>query len=212
MGKSKPDRVVRVLTALASLAYFGLWIVGTLALVALPAIKAFGGSSSNFYYGLELPVAVQHLESRVQTTWGAAPLTLGEARGKLHLPIPMLPWPLVAVLWIYTAVAFALMLLLLQNLRRIFQRVRDGTPFDRQNAFRLRTMSVLLIAIAIVDAVAKAATTIAVRRGLAPGSSLAGPTGLHIDWTLVSVALVLMALAEVFRRGSDLEDEQSLVI
>lgn len=49
-------------------------------------------------------------------------------------------------------------------------------------------------------------------RGLTEGSSLAVLPGLHIDMPLVPVELVLLALAEVFRRGTELEDEQSLVV
>jgi hypothetical protein len=70
----------------------------------------------------------------------------------------------------------------------------------------------LLLALAGLTAVAELATSMAVRRGLAAGSSLTVPTGFHPDLTLVPVALVLMALAEVFRRGAALEHEQSLVI
>jgi hypothetical protein len=123
-----------------------------------------------------------------------------------------LPWSVLALLWSYAAVGGALMLLFLHNLRRIFQRVRDGAAFDAQNVVRLRTLGTLLLAIAGLNAVAELATSVAVRRGLAPGSSLTVPTGLHIDLTLVPVALVLMALAEVFRRGAALEHEQSLVV
>jgi hypothetical protein len=37
-------------------------------------------------------------------------------------------------------------------------------------------------------------------------------SGFHPDLTLVPAALVVIALAEVFRRGAALEHEQSLVI
>lgn len=212
MQKSPPDRVVRLLTSMVSLAYFVFWAGAALVLVALPAIKVFAGSSSNFHYGLGLPVAVSNLEATVQTAWGPAPVKLDEARAVLQLPIPMLPWWLVAVLWAYAAAAAALMLLILQNLRRIFQRVRDGAAFDAQNAFRLRTLSVLLLALAMLNAAAEVATSVIFRRGLAADSNLAAPLGLPVNGTLVLVALVLMALAEVFRRGADLENDQALVI
>ena len=212
MRRFRPDRLVKMMAAVASLAYFAFWTGGIFVLVALPAVKVLGGSSSKFHYGLELPVATPHLEATVHTTWGPAPLKLDEARAKLQLPIPILPWSLIAVLWVYTAVAFALILLFLQNLRRIFQRVRDGAAFDAQNAVRLRTLSLLLLALAMLNAVAEVATAMAVRRGLENTSSFAVPSGLHTDLTLVPVALVLMALAEVFRRGAELEDEQSLVV
>lgn len=133
-------------------------------------------------------------------------------RGTLKLPISTMPWALLALLWCYAAVEGALMLLVLHNLRRIFQRVRDGAAFDAQNVVRLRTLGALLLAIAGLSAVAELTTSIVVRRGLADGSSLTVPTGFHIDGTLVLVALVVRALAEVFRRGAALEHEQSLVV
>jgi hypothetical protein len=104
------------------------------------------------------------------------------------------------------------MLLFLHNLRRIFQRVRDGAAFDAQNVVRLRRLGTVLLTLSAVKAVAELATSIAVRRGLAQDSSLTVPSGFHLDLTLVPVALVVIALAEVFRRGAALEHEQSLVV
>src|SRR5918993_850432 len=118
MRHLRSDRVVKLLTGIASAAYFAMWIGAALVLVALPAIKVFGGGSPKFHYGLELPVAVSNLEATVQTAWGPAPVRLDDARAQLQLPIPMLPWSLVAVLWAYAAAAAALMLMFLQNLRR----------------------------------------------------------------------------------------------
>ena len=212
MGTARPDRVVRTLTALAAFSYFFMWAGMAVLLIGLPIAKAFGGTGGSFYYSLELPVNTPTLQTMVETVWGPAPLMLDEVRGKLQLPISAIPWSFLALLWSYAAVAGALMLLFLHNLRRIFQRVRDGAAFDAQNVVRLRTLGALLLALAGLKAVAEVATSIAVRRGLAEGSSLTVPTGFHMDLTLVPVALVLMALAEVFRRGAALEHEQSLVV
>ena len=212
MRKPRPDRVVRLLTSIASLMYFVLLALAPLVLLGLPAMKVLGGPDSNFHYGLELPVTASNLEAMVQTVWGPAPLKVDHVRARLQLPIPMLPWPLFTVLWTYAALGCVLTLLFLHNLRRIFQRVRDGAAFDAQNASRLRTLSVLLLASAVLNAVVEVSTSIAVRKGLTAGSPLSVPPGLHIHMPLVAVALVLLALAEVFRRGAELEDERSLVI
>jgi len=212
MKISQPDRVVRALTAFVSIAYFALWAGAVLVLIALPLTKAFGAPGDNLYYNLELPMTAPSLQTMVQTVWGQAPLLLGDVRGELRLPVSTVPWSFMALLWSYAAASFGLTLLFGHNLRRIFQRVRDGAAFDVQNVVRLRTLGTLLLALAVVKAVAEFATSIAVRRGLATGSSLSVPTGFHIDLTLVPVALVLMALAEVFRRGAELEHEQSLVV
>jgi hypothetical protein len=206
----RPDRVVRALTALASFAYYFMWAGATLVLIALPLFKAMGGAG--FFYNLELPVTAPALQTTVETVWGPAPLLVDDVRGELRLPLSTIPWSFLALLWCYAAAGGALLLLFLHNLRRIFQRVCDGAAFDAQNVVRLRTLGLLLLAIAGLRAVAGLATSIAVRRGLAEGSSLTVPTGFHLDLSLVPVALVLMALAEVFRRGAALEQEQSLVI
>ena len=212
MKISHPDRVVRAFTALATFAYFGMWFGAALVLIAFPVAKAFSGTGPDFYYSLELPVTAPTLQTTVQTVWGPAPLRLDKVRGELKLPISAVPWSFLALLWSYAAVGGALMLLFLHNLRRIFERVRDGAAFDAQNVARLRTLGMLLLAIGGLKAVAELATSIAVRRGLAEGSSLTVPPGFHLDLTLVPVALVIMALAEVFRRGAELEHEQSLVV
>jgi hypothetical protein len=211
MTISRPDRVVKTLAALTSFAYFFMWAGAALVLIGLPLVKAFG-TDADFYYSLELPVNTPTLQTMVQTVWGPAPLLLDQVRGKLQLPIATMPWSFLALLWGYAAVGGALMLLFLHNLRRIFRRVRDGAAFDVQNAVRIRTLGILLLAMAGLKAVAEVATSLAVRRGLAEDSSLTVPGGFHTDLTLVPVALVLMALAEVFRRGAALEHEQSLVI
>src|SRR5262245_52353550 len=119
MQASRPDRVIRILSAIASVAYFTMWACAALVLIALPAIKMFG-TDGNFFYNLELPVTAPNLGASVQTVWGPAPLTLDKVRAQLQLPIPMLPWSLVAVLWSYAAIGAALLLLFLKNLRRIF--------------------------------------------------------------------------------------------
>ena len=208
----RPDRVVRTLTALASFAYFAMWCGAAVILTALPLIKVWGGTGGGFSYSLPLPVNVPSVQTMVETVSGPAPLMLDEVRGKLELPISSMPWPLLALLWAYTAAAGALVLLFLNNLRRIFQRVRDEAAFDLENVVRLRRLGALLLAIAGLNAVAQIATTIAVRRGLSADSTLSIPSGFHVDLSLVPVALVLVVLAEIFRRGAELEQEQSLVV
>ena len=207
-----PDRVVRVLNTLVSIAYFGLLAVAVVLLIAAPVAKlAAGGQPDNWTWGLEVPATLLDSESSVHTSWGPARLVVEDVRGILRLPIATLPWWLVAVLWSHVAVVLGLMLLSLHHLRRIFQRVRDGAPFDADNALRLRWLGLLLLALAVFNGIAGLATSLAVRKEI-QGGVVAVKTGLRIDLPLVFVALALVALAEIFRRGSELESEQSLVI
>ena len=211
MQTSRSDRVVRALTTITSLAYFGMWFLAIAVLVALPVAR-LSGAGSSFHYSLELPVSAPNLGTAVNTIWGSAPLEIDGMRGRLQLPIATMPWALLFVLWLYAAAGGGLMLLVLRNLRSVFRRVRDGAAFDVQNVLRLRTLGALLMASAALNALAEAVTAMVVRRGLSADSNLAIPVGVHVDATLVLVGLAVMALAEVFRRGAELEHEQSLVI
>ncbi|HSA55400.1 MAG TPA: hypothetical protein VLE53_06825 [Gemmatimonadaceae bacterium] len=54
-------------------------------------------------------------------------------------------------------------------------------------------------------------TSLAVGEG-ASNEWISVSNGLHFNVPLAFVALALMALAEIFRRGAELEDEQALVV
>jgi hypothetical protein len=211
MQAHRPDRVVSILTTLVSIAYFVLWAGAVVVLVAAPAAKLFAGGNPNWVWGLKVPVTALDSAATVHTTWGAAQLVIQDARADLRVPIAMLPWWLITVLWMHAAAAFTLVLLSLRQLRRIFQRVREGAPFDEHNARRMRWLGLLLLALALFNGVAEFVTSLAVRNGLV-SSDLAVATGLRINLFVVFVAFVLVALAEIFRRGAELEHEQSLVI
>jgi hypothetical protein len=211
MHTFRSDRVVRVLTTVVSIAYFGLWGVAAVALLAAPAVKLLAAGHPEWVWGLKVPATVLDSEATVRTSWGAAHLVVGDVRGSLHVPIAMLPWWLVTLLWTHLAIMFGLMLASLYQLRRIFQRVRDGVPFDAHNALRMRRLGVMMLALASYNAVAEFVTSRFVRDALV-SRSIAMADGPRVDFAFVFVALVVVALAEIFRRGAELEREQSLVI
>lgn len=211
MNAYRPDRVVRVLTTLVSIAYFGLMAAALAALAIAPAARLVAGDNPNWEWGLNVPAVVHDSEATVRTGWGDGQLVVEEARGELILPIAGMPWRVVALLWTHAAVMSGLALLCLHHLRRIFQRVRDGAPFDVSNALHLRRLGVLLLLLALVSNAAEFATGLAIRGGLAEtGISVARVP--RLDLPVLFLALGLVALAEVFRHGAALEQEQSLVV
>lgn len=205
-----PDRVVRLLTALTTVAFYGVLILSAVLLIAAPAAKLFAGEQASFVWGVEVPADVQ-AEVAVSSPWGAGNLDIHEARGSVKFPIAILPWGVLALLMAFAAVEWGLLLLFLNHLRRMFQRVRDGTPFDASNAVRLRAMGMLLLALALFNGLADLVVAVAVRGHLADGP-ISVPGGLSVDMSLMFFSLVLIALAEIFRRGTELEVDQSLVV
>jgi hypothetical protein len=211
MQADPPDRITRTLTAFVSFAYFFLLVCFPFALVVAPAAKLLAGSNPKWTWGLNVPAALVDSRATVETRWGPAKLEVEDVQGKLRMPVGMLPWWLFAILWTHGAGGMTLILLSLHQLRRILQRVRDGAPFDADNARRLRWLGLSLFGVALLNGVVEFVTSLAVRRGLS-ASGITVPVAMPIDGSLVFVAFVLVVLARIFRRGADLEHDQSLVV
>ena len=211
MRAYRPDRVVRALTALVSVAYFGMLVLALVVLIGLPTVKLVSGNDPDWEIGLPVTVSLLGSDATVLTHWGDARLEVEDVRGSIRLPLWILPWWLFAILWIYFAAAMALTLTFLHHLRRIFQRVRSGAPFDAANATRLRWLGFVALALALLGGVAESVTSLAVK-GSVIGERVDVPLGLAVDGSLVLFGLVLLALAEIFRRGAELEYEQSLTV
>lgn len=211
MRAHRPDPVVNGLTTVLSFAYYLMMGLAVLVLIGTVALKLVATDSPDWVWGLEVPASLSAHDATVRTTWGAARIEVEDVRAHLRMPIAMLPWWLFALLWTHLAVVSALILLFLHQLRGIFRRVRDGDPFDAKNALRLQRLGLLLGAFTVVQGVAALVTSAAVRGGLA-GDNITVPLELNIDLRLIFVALVLGALGEIFRRGTELETEQSLVV
>lgn len=211
METYRPDRVVRGLSIIVSIAYYGLWVGAVLILAGTVVLKLSVGGDPDWVWGVPVQAAVADADASFRTSWGTGHIQVQDVRASLELPISMVPWWLFALLWVHMAAGCALLLPALRHLRRIFRRVRDGAPFDAENAVRLRTVGLLLLALALLNGVAEFVTSQVVRGGL-ESAAITVRSGVHVDGSLVIFGLVLMALAEIFRRGAQLEHEQSLVI
>jgi Protein of unknown function (DUF2975) len=209
MTGKRPDRLVRGLTVVVTVAYYGFWIGALAILIAVPVAKAIG-ADHEWTFDLPVPVNVRESGATVATSWGAAQIELDDVRADLQLPISMLPWWFLSILWLYVALQAGPLLLTLYHLRRMCQSVRDGAPFDPDNAVRLRSVGLLLCLITVFSGVAQFLTSTAVNKGLTD-STIDVQRGFHLNGAVIIVGLVLVALAEIFRRGAELETEQSLV-
>lgn len=206
----RADRVINVLAAAATIAYVAVWVGLVAVLIATPAIRLFAARDLSWTFELALPLTITsgHV---VDTRWGEALLMIDDVRGDVRLPIGVLPWWFVGLVMAYAACMCALLLAGLHQLRRLFQRARDGAPFDPDNATRLRTLGILVFAFAVFDGITGFIIALIVRRGL-ESASIPASAGMHADGRVLLMALLLLALAEIFRRGVQLEAEHSLVV
>ena len=210
MQPHRPDRIVKALTGIVSSAFFFLLAMFVLLLAGSLAVRLFGGADPNWTWSIRLPATEAHSPTSVLTSWGPARLEVQDVQTTLRLPLGTLPWGVVAMLWAHVAVFGTLMLLALHNLRRILQRVRDGAPFDASNATRLRWLGLSLLGLSLNGVVELAIAR--TMTGDLPALASARSISMPVDGSLVFAALLLVALARIFHRGSDLEQDQSLVV
>jgi len=111
---------------------------------------------------------------------------------------------------------WACVMLVVLHLRRAFTNVSAGTPFPRDNIRCIRVAGWAILGMAavqmIIDAVMlgfmRATTTVAGGRAVVPLDML--QVDFPLGTILAGVAVVI--LAEVFRAGADLQDDQALTV
>jgi uncharacterized protein YhhL (DUF1145 family) len=166
------------------------------------------------------------------TSFAAVPSAAWEARGLVHVDptsatVSTEPWvyltyrPVSRMFVLVPAIAnlsgWGCVLLVLINLRRAFANIAAGTPFPRDNVRRIRVAGWAILGFAAIRimiaagmaAYMRATTTIA-------GRPPSFPLGLWfaIDFPLGTIAagLAVIILAELFRAGADLQDDQALTV
>ncbi len=154
-------------------------------LIALLAIMVFVG----------IPAYI--IDAYVDLSWVTSP------------PPGVVLWPGMLVFIISLLVA----LVVVMRLRRIFATLIEGDPFVPENAVHLRVIWMTLTAYELMRMVVTsgAVLTLNMFGGGAPATTgLRG--GLSINGGLWLAVAVLVVLAEVFREGARLRDEQKLTI
>jgi len=210
MEPYRADRVVRVLTGFVTLLYYVSCVGLVIVLLLTPALALLGREAED----VEVPVRVDAPEGTLVSDWDSAAqgFELDEVSGELSVPMGVAPVWLRVLSWLSQVTMAGLAVVFMHHLRRVFVRVREGAPFDAQNARRLRTLGILLLVLNMVQQSYEFFMAVVVTRSLDARSSIDLGATPDLDSEQIFVALVLIALAEIFRRGSQLEDEQSLVV
>jgi hypothetical protein len=132
-----------------------------------------------------------------------------DTHGSLRFPAPTGSFRLVNTAFL--AVLLILALSGLQQLHAVFSTLRNGQPFIEANARRLRRVAAAVIAGEVVGA-----SMVAFNQYYAKSHFTA--TGLLFDWSFnidffaVVLALIILAIAEVFAAGTRLNEDQALTI
>lgn len=125
------------------------------------------------------------------------------------------PPPPGVVLWpgmLIFIVSLLVALVVVMRLRRIFATLTEGDPFVPQNATHLRVIWMTLAAYEILRMVVTSGTVLSINIAGRDPEQSGLLFNLHINGGLWLAVAVLIVLAEVFREGARLRDEQKLTI
>lgn len=102
-------------------------------------------------------------------------------------------------------------LLVLYQLRKIFATLAVGTPFTGENVSRIRIIGIAVIAGALLQNAVHILNGIYLS-GVLRMPGLESGVNMKVDLTGILVGAVVIILAEVFRYGAGLQEEQDLTV
>jgi hypothetical protein len=180
----------------------------TTCIAALSAFHDFGATSE-----IDIPVSfeVDARALRVSApSLGVEMAHLHDVRGSLIFPPPT-GVSLVTPALLAVTVMLAITLWVLGQLRAVFRTLRDGQPFVAVNAVRIWRIGVVVIIGELArSAIVFAANSYAMTHFSANGLQFNAPPDVNI-FTIIH-GLIILAIAEVFRAGTRLDEDQSLTI
>jgi hypothetical protein len=119
-------------------------------------------------------------------------------------------WPVVVPALMIAAVAVAGSLVIVWRLRKLFDSFSSGEPFQRENATHLRVIWITMLVIEVARYVLMGLTGVLLAQY--GGPDVDANYTFAIDFSAWGSILILIVLAEVFREGARLKEEQELTI
>jgi hypothetical protein len=166
------------------------FVAGTAAQMVLPV-------------AFELDAGAAQVTAVDRRTSGA----IEQSIGVLRLTRADRPWFAMAG----AAVMLGLVLWILAELSALCRSVRDGQPFAAGNAMRIRRLALAIV----LAEVSRAAIVYAAHAYVAAqfaAEHLRFTARPHVNASAIVSALILLVLAEVFRTGTRLDEDQSLTV
>ena len=190
-----------------------LWFA-LLALFAVITLATIYRAASGDYTKLEVNLGVRfELEPErykiSSEQVGVERAEIRKAQGELHFTNPRGVYAFAFMAWSYLALGIALVVV--HQLRGLFRTLAARAPFDRSNAGRIRTIALALLAGQALGALMRVGFgNLLKQQFAAEGLTLAPAWGLN--FAAILVALVLLVIAEVFRVGAEMKEEQDLTV
>lgn len=193
--------------SIASIVRIGLQITWVL-LWALAALLILGALA----YGLTLLLMANGIIDPAQLNTAGGTIRLNGNEVDMSPGSAGAAWPVVVPALMIGGVAIAGALVIVGRLRKLFDSFSSGEPFARENATHLRVIWITMILIEVARYILTAATAALVMAVGDDHGVAVSQVEVTIDFSTWGAILILIVLAEVFREGARLKEEQELTI
>ncbi|MFC1619859.1 DUF2975 domain-containing protein [Candidatus Neomarinimicrobiota bacterium] len=141
---------------------------------------------------------------------------INRAEGELRIK-DALPWGLKLYSQAVVLLGMAISLGIVFCLRRIVGTLKTGSPFIVENARRLRWIAVLIIGLGVSErfftwTYYRLFTSKIELAGIDPHMLKLNDLTFGMPWDFLTAGILVLLLAEVFRMGVELQDEQRLTV
>ena len=209
MKRSQGRPILSFLKVVLDVTWY-LMVIGLALGVCLLLLSALNHEPGGMRLGI--PVS---FDSDLQASSVASPsvridgMRIKNARGTLNIPIERSEFLFANVAILITLMTFGLFVF--TQLREVFRTLRAGQPFVSANVRRIRWIGVAVI----VGELAWSGIVLFENRYAATHFAAAGirfNTQPAVNFVAIIYGLIILALAEVFREGTRLEEDQSLTV
>ena len=210
MGKRS---VSSFLAALVSVGFYTV-AVGLVLMLGLACVSLFTDLShaDNLVMGIPVSFSVDTgVLSHASPATSRATAEIRDARGSGTLQFPPPSGIVLATTAVLAALALAVGLWVLVQLRAVFRTLRDGHPFVAANAMRIRWIGYAVIGGELVRSLVLFGGNAYAKAHFAAGA-VRFDAWPRIDVFAIIHGLIILVLAEVFRAGARLDEDQSLTI
>lgn len=206
LGRKSVSSFLRVLVEIA---WYGL-ILAAIILLAAGVLTVLDVSPPGMRLSLwtvpfEIDPSVYQI--RAGELGGAGQIV--DATGELVLRDPARWLTLTVVLGALVGVGFGLVAI--DQLRRIFRTLIAGEPFVVENVGRIRVIAGIIIGLEIFEAAVRFVSSLFLRSQLV-SDGITFRSDVNLQMGAIFAGLVLLVLAEIFRIGAELREDQALTV
>ncbi len=193
-------RIIWYLSIAASIFFLGKMLLG-------PVLGITEYSS-----GLNTPIEFS-VNEQGTATFGSdqtVPIKIKHAKGLFQIDRPV-PKTLMVVFFLLNLIVYALILWVVFSLWKIVQSVRQKNPFIVLNGRRLRVIAFSMIGVELIQGLANLIKILYLEPRL-NFDTIIVHSRIHVSFHVIIAGLVILVIAEAFRIGAELKEEQELTV